>query len=200
MSACFSSQVLQDSVDVNSRSDILRGVGETTHTHEGAHVATSARMHLSLSSKVRSSFAPAVLALLATACGHSLEYVSTQGIGAAPRKRDPRLVEVLTAGPPQRPFREAGSFEIEQQSAFSAGSRTMIAKLQSKAAEIGCDAIVVGQVSSTSSTGTLVGSAFATSPSSALIVGGTYGVRGHRAACLVYTDMNALAMDPGNLP
>ncbi|HVY49692.1 MAG TPA: hypothetical protein VHB21_27550 [Minicystis sp.] len=118
----------------------------------------------------------AVLALAVAGCGTSIDYTQTH---VAPRPMSPHAlesVEILTAGPPQRPFVEIGMIEARQQSGYSLDNKhEVLDKLRNYAANLGCDAIVVSGDNGTSS----------------VYAGGNNNIpvttAGYRGTCIVYT-------------
>lgn len=63
--------------------------------------------------------------------------------------RDPAQVELFTSGAPPRPHVDVALIEAEEESSFST-HRTpeMLRELRYKGAQLGCDAVVVGGMSS----------------------------------------------------
>jgi hypothetical protein len=145
----------------------------------------------------------AVLMLLAlggvAGCGHSLTYTA---LNAPPRPLAPRApssVELYMTAPPTRPNVDVGYFEIEQRSPASGGTPEMISKLRARAAEVGCDALVLTAATDRiqSYSGQSFGTVHTTSAGPGMggvgaYQGTTYGtanhVRGHHAVCIVFTD------------
>lgn len=81
------------------------------------------------------------------ACGHALHY---SALNPPPRPLSPRApasVEVFMSGRPTRAFVDVGLFEIEQNTPGSGGSDEMIAKVRARAANVGCDALILGEPS-----------------------------------------------------
>jgi hypothetical protein len=63
--------------------------------------------------------------------------------------RPPASVELYTSGPPQRAHVDVALLEVEESSSLSlADTNAMMNELRSRAAQIGCDAIVLGGASS----------------------------------------------------
>jgi len=106
---------------------------------------------------------------------------------------------------PTRPYVEVGLFEIEQRTPTSGGSPEMIEKLRARAAQVGCDALVVSEAReriqsvSTHSHGTV----HHTGPNHGMVHTTGYGtvnvVRKHTAACVVFTDGPATAVTAGEV-
>lgn len=87
--------------------------------------------------------------LVAAGCGTSIH---TTPINPAPHAmvpRDPATVELFTSGPPQRAHVDVAFFEAEETSGLSLdGTPEMLRQLRERGAQLGCDAVVVGGVSS----------------------------------------------------
>lgn len=90
-----------------------------------------------------------VVLLLLVGCGTSIR---TTTINASPRPlapRNPATVELFTSGAPPRPHVDVALFEAEEASSFSvAGTAEMLGHLRTRGAQLGCDAVVVGGMSS----------------------------------------------------
>lgn len=142
--------------------------------------------------------------LLAAGCGHEIAYTS---LNAPPRPlapRDPSSVELFVSSAPDRPYVEVGLFEIEQRTPNSDGTPEMFDKLRVRAAQIGCDALVV--TASTDRVQSVSGQSFGAVRTTSAGMGGGYGhysgmhygsvntVRGHRAACVVYKEPPPVAL------
>ena len=87
-----------------------------------------------------------LLALLAlVGCGTT---VRTIMINQPPRPMTPRPaleVQLLTSGPPQRPYVDVAYLEAEQDSEWSADATPeFFTKVRERAANLGCDAVVIG--------------------------------------------------------
>jgi hypothetical protein len=83
------------------------------------------------------------VALLMSVVGAGCMHVSTREINPAPHPllaRPPQTVEVITMGPPARPFVEVALIETQRRSVFNGDT---FAALREAAAERGCDAVVV---------------------------------------------------------
>ena len=83
--------------------------------------------------------------LLAAACGTSIH---TTPLNASPRPMAPRPiedVELYTSGPPAAAHVDVALIEVEEASQWStADTAEVIHDLRQRAAELGCDAVVVG--------------------------------------------------------
>lgn len=90
-----------------------------------------------------------VVLFLLVGCGTSIR---TTTINASPRPlapRDPATVELFTSGAPPRPHVDVALFEAEESSSFSVeGTPEMLGHLRTRGARLGCDAVVIGGMSS----------------------------------------------------
>jgi len=117
--------------------------------------------------------------LLAVGCGTSIH---STAINPAPRPmapRSPASVELFTSGAPQRPHVDVAFLEAEESSSFST-HRTpeMLNKLREKGAQMGCDAVVIGGVSSRDP---------GITDAESWLVDNPKGRKGVFATCIVYT-------------
>lgn len=108
--------------------------------------------------------------------------------------RSPATVEVYASARPPRPGVEVGLIEIEQQSPASGGTPEMVDKVRRRAAEIGCDAVLLSEP--TDRVQSYSGSSMGQVQRGTGMYMGTHTarpnyVRSHRATCFVYTDANA---------
>jgi hypothetical protein len=91
------------------------------------------------------SSASCTIAALLVGYGTDLGFTQTH---SRPPGLDPRpasRVELLTGGPPQRPYTEFGVIEAHQESVLGGDDRNeMLMKLRAYAGFIGCDAVIVG--------------------------------------------------------
>lgn len=126
------------------------------------------------------SFAMSGLVAVCVGCGSYATFLATNTPPRPMTPRTPESVELITAGPPQRPFVEVGTIDARQRSVYSLdSSQDVLIKVRQSAAEVGCDAVLV-----TGSNNDLV----ATSSS----VGANVKVlQGFHAACLMYKDAPA---------
>ncbi len=118
--------------------------------------------------------------LLAVGCGTSIH---TTTINPAPRPmapRPPASVELFTSGAPPRAHVDVAFLEAEESSSFST-HRTpdMLNKLREKGAQMGCDAIVIGGVSSRDP---------GLTDKESWLVSNPKGRKGLYATCIVYTE------------
>jgi hypothetical protein len=111
---------------------------------------------------------------LLSACGPSIEYLP--GLLEAPRTprpRRPETVEILSGDRGGRPYFEIGTLIAGPAAVTSASEKAaLLRRLRARAAEVGCDALVVGETV-----------AAAASPG-----GGGDGRRTIRASCVVFVD------------
>ncbi len=124
-------------------------------------------------------------------CGHSFSYSALNSPSRPLTPREPASVQVLFGSTPPSPFVEVGLFEIEQQTPLSPGTTEMIAKLRERAAEIGCDAVLVTRETDRviSSTGQYQGTATGIGPTyqvQGTTTRSTASVHGLRAVCIAY--------------
>jgi hypothetical protein len=88
-------------------------------------------------------------ALLLGGCGTAISYTPVADIGDDAEPKKGSEVDVYMSGPPDRPYRDVGLFEAEQETDFSLDdTREMLRKLRRKAGALGCDAIYVNGVGS----------------------------------------------------
>jgi hypothetical protein len=123
---------------------------------------------------------PFLALLLAVGCGTT---VHATAINPAPRPMSPRpaaSVELFTSGAPQRPHVDVAFLEAEESSSFST-HRTpqMLNKLRERGAQMGCDAIVVGGLSSRDP---------GLNDTETWLVDNPKGRKGVYATCIVYTE------------
>src|SRR5262245_59658682 len=87
-----------------------------------------------------------VLALLAaTGCGTSITATALNQSPKPLAPRSPESVEIFASAPPGRPYVDVAYLEAEQQSDMSVdGIGAFITKLRRRAAEMGCDGVVLG--------------------------------------------------------
>jgi hypothetical protein len=117
---------------------------------------------------------------LAAGCGTSIH---TTPINPAPRPmapRDPASVELFSSGAPQRVHVDVAFLEAEESSSFST-HRTpeMLSKLREKGAQLGCDAVVIGGLSSRDP---------GITDAETWLVEDPKGRKGVFATCIVYTE------------
>ncbi len=123
--------------------------------------------------------------LLVAACGTSISFAPTNTAPKGLQKKKPSDVEVFLSGKPDRPYREIGLLEAQQQSGWSLDSQTkVLAKLRAKAGEYGCDGIIM-----LGANDSVVGDK-----------NGTTTLKGYRAACIVFEGEVATATTTAALP
>lgn len=118
--------------------------------------------------------------LLAVGCGTSIQ---TTPINPAPRPlapRPPASVELFTSGAPPRAHVDVAFLEAEESSSFST-HRTpeMLNKLRERGAQMGCDGIVIGGLSSRDP---------GVTDTETWLVSNPKGRKGIYATCIVYTE------------
>jgi hypothetical protein len=85
-----------------------------------------------------------LLSLLLSACG---PWVSATALNPSPRmlsSRSAKSVDVYSSGPPARPHVDVALLEVGKGDDGSSGTSEMIERLRQKAADMGCDGVVVG--------------------------------------------------------
>lgn len=117
--------------------------------------------------------------VLAAACGTTIHETTLNPSPYPLRSRPPAMVELYTSGAPARPHVDVALLEAEEASGFST-DRTpeMLTKLRERGGQMGCDAIVVGGMSSRDPG---VGDA------ESWLVDHPKGRKGVYATCIVYT-------------
>lgn len=130
-----------------------------------------------------------LLSLFAVGC-HSIDYSPLNAPPRAMGPRDPATVEVFVERRPERPVVEVGQFEIEQNSPASGGMSTMVEKLRTRAGELGCDGLILGEATERIQSLTSQSVAPPTGGGVAITAGTgqVNTVRGRRAVCFVYKD------------
>jgi hypothetical protein len=119
-----------------------------------------------------------LLALLAlVGCGTT---VRTIMINQPPRPMQPRPVEevqLFTSAPPTRPYIDVAYLEAEQDSEWSSDETPVFfTKLRERAANLGCDAVVIGNPTHRDK------------PGLGMHEDGRNMVTGQTATCVMYTD------------
>jgi hypothetical protein len=90
-----------------------------------------------------------LLALLLCGCGTLVTYTPVADMGDDAEPKYGSEVDVYMSGPPDRPYRDVGLLEAEQDSDLSLDdTRDMLRKLRARAGAIGCDAIYLKGVGS----------------------------------------------------
>lgn len=118
--------------------------------------------------------------LVAAGCGTSIQ---TTLINPAPHPmvaRDPTTVELFTSGAPQRAHVDVAFIEAEETSGLSTdGTPEMLSQLRERGAALGCDAVVIGGVSSRDP---------GVTDAEAWLVEHPKGRKGLFATCIAYTE------------
>ncbi len=90
-----------------------------------------------------------LVTLLAAGCGTSIHATTLNPSPVAMAPRPAGAVELYTSGAPARPHVDVMLLEAEESSSFSLDKTAeMLGKLRERAGAMGCDAIVVGGMSS----------------------------------------------------
>jgi len=85
------------------------------------------------------------LALLAGGCGTTISVTPINPAQRQLRARPPEAVEIFSSGPPPRPHLDIAYLEAEQETHLSFDNTPeFIAMLRSRAADMGCDGLVLG--------------------------------------------------------
>jgi hypothetical protein len=118
--------------------------------------------------------------LIAAGCGTTIH---TTPINPAPHAmvpRDPATVELFTSGPPQRAHVDVAFVEAEEESGLSTDDTSdMLRQLRERGAQLGCDAVVVGGMSSRDP---------GVTDAEAWLVKHPKGRKGLFATCIAYTE------------
>ncbi len=126
-----------------------------------------------------------LVASIASAAGCAETRVSDTMINPPPHamwQRPPETVEIYASGPPARAHVDVGYLEAKQGYELAdKDSETFITELRGRAAELGCDALVLG---GGTSEGTRTWNGTRTS------------LKGMTAVCVVYTDSNSTGRAP----
>jgi hypothetical protein len=89
----------------------------------------------------------ALAAWVASGCGTSVTETYVNGPPGTAIPRSPRSVRIFTSGPPSRPHMDVALLEVEQTHGLNEqGTALMIDRLRERAAQMGCDAVVVGGI------------------------------------------------------
>ena len=129
-----------------------------------------------------------LIALLSAGCGTT---ISATTINPAPRQLRPRpadTVEIFSSGPPRRPYIDVAFLEAEQETGFSVDNTPeFIAQLRERAAQMGCDGVVLG------------GTTHAADVVASVAIDASASKKGITATCIVYPPP-ALAASPPSPP
>ena len=121
------------------------------------------------------------LALVAAAgCGTSIRETVINQPPRPMASRPPETVELFTSGAPARAHVDVAFLEAEEASSFSTdGTADMLNKLRNRGAQRGCDAVVVGGVSSRDP---------GLNDTETWLVDNPKGRKGIYGTCIVYTE------------
>jgi hypothetical protein len=115
-------------------------------------------------------------------CGYRTSFTPTNIPPHEMHARAPATVELLTASRPTRPFVEVGLLSSGHAGAYSLSTdEEVMLGLREKAAEVGCDAVLVE-----AETTNYVVSSYSTGANTASAT--TEALKKFRAACILYTD------------
>jgi hypothetical protein len=130
--------------------------------------------------KICLGLAALVLASTAVACGYNTSFTPTNVPPHPLAARAEASVEMFTATAPKRPYVEVGLISSQHDGMYSLSSDDeVMLGLRKKAAQIGCDAVVV-----TAETGNLVGTVSSNTVN-------TRTLKSFRAVCAMYTDASS---------
>jgi hypothetical protein len=91
--------------------------------------------------------APALAVLVLSACGTSVSETYVNDPPATMVPRGPRSVRIYASGPPARPHLDVAILQAVQTHGFNEqGLDIMLDQLRARAAELGCDGVVVGGI------------------------------------------------------
>lgn len=125
---------------------------------------------------LRSCAAAASLCAL-LACGYRTRFVPTNTPPRAMKPRSADSVAMFTSSKPTRPFVEVGMLSSEHKGYFSSSTdEEVVLGLREKAAEVGCDGVILEAETTTemATAGTMTAS--------------TKAIKKFRAACILYSD------------
>jgi hypothetical protein len=85
--------------------------------------------------------------LVVSSCGTFVTETYLNGSPATVVPRSPQSVQIYTSGPPSRPHTDVALLEVEQTRGLNEQGRPlMLDRLRTRAAQLGCDAVVVGGI------------------------------------------------------
>jgi hypothetical protein len=117
--------------------------------------------------------------VLAAGCGTSIRSTPINQPPHPMMARDPASVELFTSGAPPRPHVDVTFIEAEESSSLSTHETPdMLRELRDKGAQLGCDGVVIGGVSSRDP---------GVNDAEAWLVDHPKGRKGIFATCIVYT-------------
>lgn len=118
--------------------------------------------------------------LVAAGCGTSIHSTPLNPAPHPMVSRHPATVELFTSGPPQRAHVDVAFIEAEETSSFSTdGTADMLRQLRERGAQLGCDAVVIGGMSSRDP---------GVTDAEAWLVENPKGRKGVFATCIAYTE------------
>jgi len=137
-------------------------------------------------------FIAAFALVVAAGCGTTIRETVINQPPRAMAARPPESVEMFTSGPPARPHVDVAFIEAEESSSFSTdGTAAMLTKLRQRGAQRGCDAIVVGGLSSRDP---------GLGDGETWVNDNPKGRKGVYATCIVYSDAPAVSVAPAAVP
>lgn len=134
---------------------------------------------------------PALWATWAIAgCGTSVSHTYINGPQGTSTPRSPGSVRIYASGPPARPYRDVALLEARQSHGLNEqGMDLMLDRLRARAAQLGCDGVVVGGIRERS--GSPPGSGFYLLDPGATTLHGT---------CIVFGDETSASLSPSRPP
>ena len=85
--------------------------------------------------------------LFVSSCGTFVTETYLNGTPATVIPRSPDSVQIYTSGSPSRPHADMALLEVEQTHGLNEQGRAlMLSRLRARAAQLGCDAVVVGGI------------------------------------------------------
>lgn len=134
-------------------------------------------------------FLSALALVIAAGCGTSIKETVINQPPRPMAARPPETVEMFTSGAPARPHVDVAFIEAEEASSLSTDDTPdMLRKLRKRGAERGCDAIVIGGLSSRDP---------GLGDSETWVNDHPKGRKGIYATCIMYTDVPAPGPGPG---
>lgn len=122
---------------------------------------------------------PFAALLFVVGCGTSINATTINRAPHPMAARPPETVELFTSGAPARAHVDIALLEAEESSSFSLDKTPeMLTKLRERGAQMGCDAIVIGGMSSRDP---------GLADSETWLVNNPKGRKGIYATCIVYT-------------
>jgi hypothetical protein len=126
--------------------------------------------------------------VLAAGCGTSIHTIPINPAPHAMVPRNPATVELFTSGAPQRGHVDVAFIEAEETSGLSVdGTPEMLQQLREHGAQLGCDAVVIGGMSSRQP---------GVTDAEAWLVERPKNRKGLFATCIVYTEPPVARQEP----